>query len=63
MRASELKENFIGQLNTIISEIGTLEGQISAKRESAVKLKGAIEALDILINNETSDIKEEKTES
>lgn len=56
MTPTELKENFTNQLNTVISDINNLEAQINAKKEMAIKLKGALEALQIL---ETT---EEKTE-
>lgn len=56
MTAAELKENFTNQLNGVISDINNLEAQINAKKEMAIKLKGALEALQIL---ETT---EEKTE-
>ena len=56
MTAAELKENFTNQLNSVIGDINNLEAQISAKKEMAIKLKGALEALQIL---ETT---EEKTE-
>lgn len=59
MRASELKENFVGQLNGVVNDLNALEGQIAAKKEIAIKLKGAIEALDILISGETPEVKED----
>ena len=59
MRASELKENFVGQLNGVVNDLNALEGQIVAKKEVAIKLKGAIEALDILISGETPEVKED----
>lgn len=48
MNATELKGNFTSQLNSILEEIKDLETQISNKREIALKLKGAIEGLEIL---------------
>lgn len=48
MNQTELKENFKEKLNIAVSEINNLEAQIAAKRELALKLKGAIEALEIL---------------
>lgn len=48
MNASELRNNFTTQLNSILEEIKDLETQISNKREIALKLKGAIEGLEIL---------------
>lgn len=44
----ELKENFTNQFNQIVEDIKNLESQISAKKEIALKLKGAIEGLEIL---------------
>lgn len=43
-----LRENFTNQLETAISEIKNLETQVMAKRELALKLKGALEALDLV---------------
>jgi len=48
MNQTELKENFKEKLTVAVSEINNLEAQIAAKRELALKLKGAIEALEIL---------------
>jgi|TARA_B100001059_G_scaffold92723_1_gene91825 hypothetical protein len=45
---SALRENFTTQLETAISEIKNLEAQVVAKRELALKLKGALEALDLV---------------
>lgn len=59
MRASELKENFVGQLNGVVNDLNALDSQIAAKKEVAIKLKGAIEALDILISGETPEVKED----
>lgn len=52
MTPAELKENFTNQLNTVISDINNLEAQINAKKEMAIKLKGALEALQILESSE-----------
>lgn len=62
MRASELKENFVGQLNGVINDLNSLESQIGAKKEVAIKLKGAIEALDILISGESTEVTAETSE-
>lgn len=48
MNQTDLKENFKEKLTVAVSEINNLEAQIAAKRELALKLKGAIEALEIL---------------
>ena len=52
MNAKELEENFTQQFNSVIDEIKNLESQLTAKKEHALKLKGAIEALTILENKE-----------
>jgi len=59
MERTELKENFTNQFNTVIDEIKNLEAQLTAKREMALKLKGAIEALSLL---ETENTEEEPSE-
>lgn len=56
MNPQELKENFTNQFNSVIDEINNLESQLTAKKEMALKLKGALEALAIL------ETKEEETE-
>lgn len=48
MDAKELEQNFITQFNTVVDEISNLESQLTAKKEIALKLKGALEALKIL---------------
>jgi len=60
MNHNELKENFTNQFNTALDEIKNLEAQLTAKREMALKLKGAIEALSLL-EGETNN-KEESSE-
>lgn len=52
MDAKQLEENFTNQFNTVIDEIKNLEAQLTAKRELALKLKGALEALTILEKGE-----------
>lgn len=52
MDAKQLEENFTNQFNAVIDEIKNLEAQLTAKRELALKLKGAIEALTILEKGE-----------
>lgn len=60
MNAKELEENFTNQFNTVIDEIKNLESQLTAKREMALKLKGALEALTILeTGEEETEILEE----
>ena len=48
MEPATLRENFTSQLETAIAEIKNLEAQLQAKRELALKLKGALEAIDII---------------
>ena len=43
-----LRENFTAQFNAAVEEIKTLESQIVTKKELALKLKGALEALDLM---------------
>lgn len=62
MNAQELKENFTNQFNAVVDEIGNLESQLVVKKEMALKLKGAIEALNILEPSEVMVEPEQKTE-
>lgn len=48
MEPATLRENFTTQFENAISEIKNLEAQLVAKRELALKLKGALEAIDIM---------------
>ena len=48
MEPATLRENFTTQLETAIADIKNLEAQLQAKRELALKLKGALEAIDII---------------
>jgi hypothetical protein len=48
MEPATLRENFTTQFENAISEIKNLEAQLQAKRELALKLKGALEAIDIM---------------
>lgn len=52
MTPEQLKENFTQQFNTAIEDIKNLESQLNAKRELALKLKGALETLDLLNEQE-----------
>lgn len=45
---SALRENFTAQFNTAVEEIKKLEAEVLTKKELALKLKGALEALDLL---------------
>lgn len=62
MNAQELKENFTNQFNAVVDEIGNLESQLVAKKEMALKLKGALEALNILEPPEVVAESEQETE-
>ena len=48
MEPATLRENFTTQLETAITEIKNLEAQLQARRELALKLKGALEAIDLI---------------
>ena len=48
MEPATLRENFTTQLETALSEIKNLEAQLQARRELALKLKGALEAIDLI---------------
>ena len=48
MEPATLRENFTTQFETALAEIKNLEAQLVAKRELALKLKGALEAIDIM---------------
>ena len=48
MEPATLRENFTTQFENAVSEIKNLEAQLQAKRELALKLKGALEAIDIM---------------
>ena len=59
MTPEQLKENFTAQFSTVIEEIKNLEAQLAAKREHALKLKGALETLELL---EQQEVPQETTE-
>lgn len=59
MDAKQLEENFTNQFNVVIDEIKNLESQLTAKKELALKLKGALEALTILETKEETPETEE----
>jgi|TARA_B100001063_G_C16769444_1_gene560678 hypothetical protein len=48
MEAATLRENFTQQFNSAIEEIKNLQAQVEAKKELALKLKGALEAIDLM---------------
>jgi hypothetical protein len=58
MNPQELKENFTNQFNSVIDEINNLESQLTTKKEMALKLKGALEALNILEQPEAEPTEE-----
>jgi hypothetical protein len=53
MNAKELQENFTNQFNAVVEDINSLESQLVSKKEIALKLKGALEALKILEEQST----------
>jgi len=48
MEPATLRENFTTQFENAVTEIKNLEAQLQTKRELALKLKGALEAIDIM---------------
>ena len=48
MEPATLRESFTTQLETALTEIKNLEAQLQARRELALKLKGALEAIDLI---------------
>ena len=48
MEPATLRENFTTQFENTVTEIKNLEAQLVAKRELALKLKGALKAIDIM---------------
>ena len=61
MNPENLKENLAAQFSAVVEEIKTLEAQMTNAREKALKLKGALEALDLL-EQETAEPVEETAE-
>lgn len=63
MEPSALKENFQTQLDTIEKEITQLTTALAQRRELALKLQGAIEAMQLQIapaeETENSEVSEE----
>ena len=47
MEPNELKENFSGQLEKVEKEIGQLRQALAQRQELAIKLQGAIEAMQL----------------
>lgn len=52
MEPNELKENFSAQLEKIEKEIGQLRQALAQRQELAVKLQGAIEAMQIQLGEQ-----------
>ena len=58
MNPDNLKENLAAQLSAVVEEIKTLEAQMTTAREKALKLKGALEALDLLEQETAAPVEE-----
>lgn len=58
MNSENLKENLTAQFSAVVEEIKTLETQMTTAREKALKLKGALEALDLLEQEEVGSMEE-----
>jgi hypothetical protein len=52
MEPKELKENFTAQLDKIVKEIDQLRAQLAQRQELALKLQGAIEAMQLQLGEE-----------
>ena len=52
MNPQELKENFISQLEKLEKEIGQLRNALAQRQELAVKLQGAIEAMQLQLGEQ-----------
>lgn len=52
MEPQDLKENFTAQLGKIEKEIGQLRQALAQRQELAVKLQGAIEAMQLQLGEE-----------
>lgn len=52
MEPNELKENFSVQLDKVEKEIGQLRQALAQRQELAVKLQGAIEAMQIQLGEQ-----------
>lgn len=58
MEPKELKENFISQLEKIEGEISKLRAALAQRQELAVKLQGAIEAMQIQLGENPGEADE-----
>lgn len=52
MEPTALKENFTSQLEKLEKEIGQLRQALSQRQELAIKLQGAIEAMQLQLGEE-----------
>lgn len=52
MEPTALKENFTEQLEKLNTEIGQLRAALSQRQELAIKLQGAIEAMQLQLGEE-----------
>lgn len=62
MEPKELKENFTAQLEKIVKEIDQLRAQLGQRQELALKLQGAIEAMQLQLPDEAPEGGDEGTE-
>ena len=53
---TEIKNDFIDQIEKVREEIVSLEGQLNKKREHFLKLQGGLETLSILEKKMSSSI-------
>lgn len=58
MDPKELKENFSSQLERIEGEISRLRTALAQRQELAVKLQGAIEAMQIQLGENPGEVNE-----
>ena len=56
MTPEQLLENFRTQQKTLAEELRKLEFELNTKKETYVKLQGAIEGLELLKDNESSPV-------
>lgn len=55
MEPKDLKENFTAQLEKVDKEIGQLRQALAQRQELAVKLQGAIEAMQLQLGEDPSN--------
>jgi hypothetical protein len=61
MEPKTLKEDFISQLERVEKEIGQLRAALGQRQELALKLQGAIEAMQLQLGEEPESPQEEAT--